>query len=219
MKTVAYIRVSTDRQDVENQRFEITRYAKSNHLTVDEFVGEVISGYKTQIAERKFGQVLKELDRGDTLIVSETSRISRRLIDILNTLQDCIDQGITVIAVKEQYVFKDDLNSQIMAFAFGLAAQIERNLISARTREALARKKAEGVILGRPRGKAVDPTKRKLHGQDDQILDYLEKRVPKAVIARLLDVNRQTLQNYIDQENLMFKLRQRRLVKLDNLNN
>ncbi|WP_100504018.1 recombinase family protein [Mycobacteroides abscessus] len=219
MKTVAYIRVSTDRQDVENQRFEITRYAKSNHLNVDEFVGEVISGYKTQIAERKFGQVLKELDRGDTLIVSETSRISRRLIDILNTLQDCIDKGITVIAVKEQYVFKDDLNSQIMAFAFGLAAQIERNLISARTREALARKKAEGVILGRPRGKAADPTKRKLHGQDDQILDYLEKRVPKAVIARLLDVNRQTLQNYIDQENLMFKLRQRRLVKLDNLNN
>lgn len=212
-RVVAYIRVSTDRQDVDNQRFEITRYAEAHNLTVDEFVGETISGYKTQIKERKINQVLDSLTKGDTLIVSETSRVSRRLLEILNTLQNCIDRGINVIAVKENYVFKDDINSKVLAFAFGLAAEIERNLISARTREALARKKAEGVRLGRPPGTSK-PEARKLHGKDEQILDYLDKRVPKSVIARLLDVNRQTLQNYIDQENLSFQLRMRRLTKM-----
>lgn len=213
-RVVAYIRVSTDRQDVENQRYEIERYAERQHLSIDEFVGETISGFKTQITERKISLLLKELQAGDTLIVSETSRVSRRMIEILNALQDCIDRGITIIAVKENYVFKDDLNSQVMAFAFGLAAQIERNLISARTREALARKKAEGVRLGRPPG-TNDPTKRKLYGKDDQILDWMEKRVPKSVMARLLDVNRETLRRYIDEQNLDFQLRVRRLKKLD----
>ncbi|MGB3822465.1 MAG: recombinase family protein [Rhodococcus qingshengii] len=200
-KVIAYVRVSTDHQDVENQLSGITTYAENEHITIDEVVGETISGYKSNLQERKFSDVTDELQRGDLLIVSETSRISRRLLDVLNIIQSLLDRGIGVIAVKENIVFKDDINSKVLAFAFGLSAEIERNLISARTREALARKKAEGMILGRPVGSGKIENL-KLYGKDEQILELRLKRVSKAAIARLLDVNRETLNRYIQRQEL-----------------
>lgn len=209
-KVLAYIRVSTERQEVENQLSGIRQYAERLHIDIDEVVGETISGYKSHLEERKFSDVIAGLERGDTLIVSETSRISRRLLDVLNTIQQLIDRGINVISVKENIVFKDDINSKVLAFAFGLSAEIERSLISSRTKEALARLKAEGKILGRPVGSG-DPTKRKLHGKDEEIMGYMDKHVSIAAIARILEVNRKTLDTYMAQENLLFKLRTKKL--------
>lgn len=200
-RVVAYIRVSTERQDVENQLTGIRQYASRENLDIDEVSGETISGYKSHLAERRFSEVMSDLQRGDTLIVAETSRISRRLLDVLNAIQQLLDRGINVIAVKENIVFKDDINSKVLAFAFGLSAEIERNLISARTREALAKKKAEGFKLGRPVGSS-SPTNLKLHGKDEEIIELLVARVSKSAIARKLDVNRETLRRYISRQQI-----------------
>lgn len=200
-KVVAYVRVSTIRQETDNQLTGIRDYAEREHIEITEIVGETISGYKSTIVERKFSDVLESLEAGDTLIVSETSRISRRLIDVLNTIQQLIDRGISVIAVKENIVFRDDINSKVLAFAFGLSAEIERSLISSRTREALARKKAEGVRLGRPPG-STSPDKLKLYGKDEQIIELRMKRVSRADIARILDVHVETLRRYMERREL-----------------
>lgn len=200
-RVVAYVRVSTLKQETENQLTGIESYATANNLHIDETFSETISGYKSTIKERKFSDVLDSLQAGDTLIVSETSRMSRRLIDVLNTIQHLIDRGVTVIAVKENIVFKDDINSKVLAFAFGLSAEIERSLISSRTREALARKKAEGVVLGRPPGSAK-PEGLKLWGKDEFIIEERLHRVSKSAIARKLDVSRETLVRYMKRQQI-----------------
>jgi len=201
MSVVAYVRVSTDKQELENQRFEIERFCQQRGYMVDRWEQEVISG-TIKVKDRKVGALLDSLSNGDTLIVSEVSRLSRKLSTILTTIEDCIERGITVVSVKENMVFADDLNSQIIAMAFGLAAQIERSLISARTKEALARKKSEGVVLGRPVGSSK-PENLKLYGKDERILRYLDKRLSHSAIARLLGVNRKTLHDYIDRQDLV----------------
>ncbi|MBO1267067.1 recombinase family protein [Arthrobacter cavernae] len=203
-RVIAYARVSTDKQDAENQRFEIERYLTRTNLAFDQFVEETVSG-RRDVSERKLGQLMTELERGDTLIVSEASRISRRLSEIFATIQYFIDRGVTVIAVKQNYVFADDINSKVIAFAFGLAAEIERDLISQRTKEALARKKSEGVILGRPAG-SFQHKHYKLHGKDDEIMELLEKRVGVAALARVFNVSRPTMQRYIADNELRQKL-------------
>lgn len=203
-RVVAYVRVSTGKQETENQRFEIERFCAERGFTDVEYVDEVVSG-STELHERKLGELLETLSRGDTLIVSEVSRISRRLFAVMSTLERCLKDGITILTVKEGYEFKDDISSQVMAFAFGLAADIERRMISARTKEALARKRAEGVKLGRPVGSRKD-SNLKLHGKDDRIVRYLDKGVSVSAIARLLDVNRKTLRDYIDRRDLLRRL-------------
>lgn len=200
-RVIAYIRVSTIKQETDNQLTGIREYAEREHLEISEVVGETISGYKSQITERRFIDVLDSLQSGDTLIVSETSRISRRLLDVLNTIQQLLDRGISVITVKENIVFRDDINSKVLAFAFGLSAEIERSLISSRTREALARRKAEGVRLGRPPGE-LKPENLKLWGKDEEIIDLRMKKVSKSAIARLFGVNRETLYRYMIRREL-----------------
>ncbi|MCZ4544967.1 recombinase family protein, partial [Rhodococcus qingshengii] len=117
-RVVAYIRVSTSKQFVENQLSGIRAFAERERIEITEIVGETISGYKSTLTERKFSEVLEGLERGDMLIVSETSRISRRLLDVQNTIQQLLERGISVVAVKENIVFKDDINSKVLAFAF-----------------------------------------------------------------------------------------------------
>ncbi|BAH33193.1 recombinase family protein [Rhodococcus erythropolis] len=214
-RVIAYVRVSTNKQDVENQLSGIRIFADRERIEITETVGETISGYKSTLTERKLSEVLEGLERGDMLVVSETSRISRRLLDVQNTIHDLLDRGIGVVAVKENIVFKDDINSKVLAFAFGLSAEIERNLISARTREALARKKAEGMILGRPIGSGKVENL-KLYGKDEQILELQLKRVSKSAIARMFDVNRETLNRYIKRQNLDRELLWRRHNKTTN---
>lgn len=210
-KVIAYARVSTDKQDAANQEYELREFMKRRGYECDEYISEVVSG-TVDTKFRKFGEVLDRLQAGDTLIVSEISRISRNLYQVMETLQLCLKREITIVTVKENFVLGDDINSQVLAFAFGIAAQIERNMISSRTKEALARKKAEGVILGRPVG-STRPENHKLYGKDEEILSLMEKRVSDSAIARILGVHRGTLATFIKDRDLRTALLLRRLKK------
>lgn len=140
----AYIRVSTDKQTVENQRFEIENYCRKRQIDVDQYIEETISGMK-DVDKRKLGILLKKMKKDDTLIASEISRLGRRLLEVMSILDNLMKKKIRVITVKEGFELCDNLQSHVIAFAFSLASEIERSLISQRTKEALARKKSLGV--------------------------------------------------------------------------
>lgn len=144
----AYLRVSTGRQHLANQRDEIRRFAEGRNWKIDLWVTEVASGCKEQSA-RKLGSLLRRMKRGDVLVVTEISRLSRTLTDVMAIMGLCLKKGIMFYTTKEGYVFDNSINSKVLCFAFGLVAEIERNLISMRTKEALALRRAEGVVLGR----------------------------------------------------------------------
>ena len=148
---VGYLRVSTEKQHLSNQQDEILRFAQTRNMEIDRWVTEVVSGKKDQ-KDRKLGSILRRLKNGDTLIVTEISRLSRTLTEIMTIMGHCLDKGITLYSTKDGYAFDDTINSKVLCFAFGLVAEIERNLISLRTKEALALRKAEGVQLGRRKG-------------------------------------------------------------------
>ncbi len=148
---VGYLRVSTERQHPANQQDEIRRFAKNRNWEVDVWVTEVVSG-KTRERDRKLGTLLRRMKRGDTLVVTEISRLNRTLTDIMSIMGRCLKKQINLYTTKEGYTFDNTINSKVLCFAFGLVAEIERNLISMRTKEALARRKAEGVVLGRRKG-------------------------------------------------------------------
>ena len=148
---VGYLRVSTEKQHLSNQQDEILRFVQTRNMEIDRWVTEVVSGKKDQ-KDRKLGSILRRLKNGDTLIVTEISRLSRTLTEIMTIMGHCLDKGITLYSTKDGYAFDDTINSKVLCFAFGLVAEIERNLISMRTKEALALRKAEGVQLGRRKG-------------------------------------------------------------------
>lgn len=196
-----YIRVSTDKQTIENQRFEINNYCKAHDLVIFSWIEETISGTK-KIDERKLGQLLSKLKKGDILICAELSRLGRNMFMIMSILNYCMENGIQVWTIKDNYRLGDDLTSKVLAFAFGLSAEIERNLISQRTREALARKKSEGIKLGRPKGKKSSHYK--LTGKEKIIKQLQEKNLPLVQIAKILEVNRNTLSNYLKNHPNLF---------------
>lgn len=192
--TYGYIRVSTDKQTVENQRFEINDFCERNDIVVNKWIEETISGAKN-VEDRKLGRLLKRMKKGDILICSELSRLGRNLLMIMGVLNECMNRDIRVWTIKDNYRLGSDINSKVLAFAFGLSAEIERNLISQRTKEALARKKAEGVILGRPIGRKN--SKMKLTGQEQKIQQLLDKQVSFAAIGRILGVHRLTVSRFV----------------------
>ena len=191
-----YIRVSTDKQTVENQRFEIKRFCESQNITIDYWFDETISGTK-EPDKRKLGKMLHQMKKGDVLICAELSRLGRSLLMIMGILNECMKNEIQVWTIKDNYRLGTDISSKVLAFAFGLSAEIERNLISQRTKEALARKKAEGVKLGRPKGKKSSHVK--LTGKDNIIRYCIEAGFSKCAIARKLHVHRITLGKYIQE--------------------
>ena len=195
-----YIRVSTDKQTVENQRFEISNFCKEHELIVNSWIEETISGTK-KVDDRKLGKLLNRLKEGDILICAEISRLGRNMFMIMSILNYCMENDIKVWTIKDNYRLGDDLTSKVLAFAFGLSAEIERNLISQRTKEALARKRSEGIILGRPKGKKS--SKYKLTGKEKVIIDLLNKGLSKTSISKILKVNRNTLTNYIQKNHLV----------------
>ena len=189
-----YIRVSTDKQTVENQRFEINNFCTKQDIVVHKWIEETISGTKN-VDERKLGKLLKKMKKEDILICSELSRLGRSLLMIMGVLNECMNRDIKVWTIKDNYRLGNDINSKVLAFAFGLSAEIERNLISQRTKEALARKKAEGVILGRPIGSKSATTK--LTGQEKKLKDLLDKRVSYSASGRILGVHRLTVTSFV----------------------
>lgn len=194
-----YIRVSTDKQTTENQHFEIKNFAKAKNLPIGEWIEETISATK-KLEDRKFGGLLKRMSAGDILIVTELSRLGRNLMQIMSILNKCMENNIQVFTIKENYELGNNINSKVLAFAFGLSAEIERNLISQRTKEALARRRAEGVILGRPKGSKSKI--KKLTGKEEEIKGLLEKHISKSAIGRILGVHRLTVMAFVKEQKL-----------------
>ncbi len=196
-KTYAYIRVSTDKQDLENQRYSILEYANKKKLGNVEFVEESVSG-KVSWKNRKLKGLIGQLRKGDNLIVAELSRLGRSMLEIMELLNVLLSKGVNVYIVKGNYELKDDIQSKVLAFAFSLASEIERELISQRTKEALARVRAEGKKIGRPKGSYSS----KLDEKKEYIEELLNKGVSIASIAKILGVHYQTMRNYIKRRKL-----------------
>ncbi len=195
-----YIRVSSDKQTVENQRFEITNFCEREGIKIDDWIEETISGTKNY-DKRKLGKILKKIRKEDLIICSELSRLGRSLFMIMDILNICMSKEARVWTIKDNYRLGDDIQSKVLAFAFGLSAEIERNLISQRTTEALKRKKEEGVILGRPKGSS-NPKNFKLYGKEEKIKELLHQHISKTKIAKILHVNRLTLAKYITKHDI-----------------
>ena len=193
-----YIRVSSDKQTVENQRFEINNFCKKEKLIINGWIEETISGTKSY-NKRELGKLLKSVQKGDLIICAELSRLGRNLFMIMEILNICMTKECRVWTIKDNYRLGDDIQSKVLAFAFGLSAEIERNLISQRTKEALARKKAEGIVLGRPKGRKSAPEKYKLHGKKSLIEELLKAKISKRQIAQICKADRNTLDRYIKQ--------------------
>lgn len=148
----AYLRVSTGKQDGENQRVGIDAFAKSRGMVIDEYIDDEGKSGTLEPEKRELGKLLAKLKPGDVLIAGEISRLGRSLFMVMRILEYCMNNGIKVYTVKDNYELGDNITSKVLAFAFGLSAEIEREMISRRTKEALAKKKKEGVHLGRIKG-------------------------------------------------------------------
>jgi DNA invertase Pin-like site-specific DNA recombinase len=194
--TYGYIRVSTDKQTVENQRYEINEFCKRQNLQIDGWIEETISGTKNY-DKRKLGVLLKEVQKGDLIICAELSRLGRTLFMIMEILNICMKKECKVWTIKDNYRLGDDIQSKVLAFAFGLSAEIERNLISQRTKEALKAKRAEGVIFGRPKSKKTQQEKRVLYGKETTLIEWRNQGVSVSEMARRLGINRNTIGRYM----------------------
>jgi DNA invertase Pin-like site-specific DNA recombinase len=200
MKTLAYLRVSKDTQDTNNQRLAILEFARVERLEVQEFVELCVSTRQSAQA-RQVDVLLARLAPGDTLIVSELSRLGRSVGEIITLVDSLVQRQIRVFALKEglRLTGAHDLQTTVMVTLFGLFAEIERTLLSLRTKEALAAAKAAGKRLGRPRGVLG---KSKLDGKAGEIQALLALRVSKASIAKITGVDRATLYHFIRSRRL-----------------
>lgn len=190
----AYVRVSTDKQTLENQEFEIKKYCEQENIKIDQWITETISGTR-DYEKRKLGKLLKRLKAGDMIISSEISRLGRNLLQIMTILNICMKKEVQVLTIKDNYHLGADIQSKVLAFAFGLAAEIERNLISQRTKEALTRIKASGRKLGRQFG--CKNKKHILDGKEKEINSLIEKGVTKTRIAKIMGVSSKTIYNFM----------------------
>ena len=191
---VAYLRVSTEKQFLANQREELLRFAEKNGLQIDKWYTETVSG-SVRSKDRKLSGVLNRMQRGDSLIVTEISRLSRTMLEIMTILNSCIKKEIVLYSTKEGYVFQNDMNSKVLGFAFGLMAEIERNLISMRTKEALARRRQEGVKLGRKKGTC--PSMRVLRENKRRLIKDAQRGVSCSELARQMGVSRTTMHRFL----------------------
>ena len=194
--TYGYIRVSSDKQTVENQRFEINKFCAAHGMKIDDWIEETISGTKTY-QSRKLGELLNNTQKGDTIICSELSRLGRNLFMIMEILNICMVRSCRLWTIKDGYHLGDDINAKVLAFAFGLSAEIERNLISQRTKEALARKRAEGVHIGRPVGRHTRIERLRLNKYHEQIVELIHSDKSLSFISRILNINRNSLRRYV----------------------
>lgn len=201
LKTIAYLRVSTDKQDLDNQRLVILDYAHKHKLKIDEFITIQASTKKT-MKERKLDLLLEKLQAQDTLIVSELSRLGRSLGEIIRLVDVLLQRQNKFIAIKENIILTNghqDMQTKVMVTLFGLFAEIERDLISERTKQALAAAKAQGKLLGRPKGVLG---KSRLDGKEEEIRKLLVKTVSKSSIAKIMDISRTALYGFIKSRKL-----------------
>ena len=194
-----YIRVSTDKQTTQNQMFEIENYCAKNGLKIDKWIGEKISG-RIDAEKRKLGKLLKKITKEDTIICSEISRLSRQMYALIALLYQCEKQNVNIIAIKESFNPQEHKYAKYSALFFAASAEFERNLISQRTKEALAYKKSVGIQLGRPIGSKSKC--KKLTGKEDFIKKMKSEGVSLRKMAKILKVDTKTLSNFIKENNL-----------------
>lgn len=194
-RIIGYVRVSTGGQDLENQKLGILDHANRNGWKV-EFIEEKVTG-TSSYTERELGKVIPLLGSGDIIIVSELSRLGRSMMEIMTLLCDLSKRGIRVLSIKGNFELSgDSIQSKVMTMVLCMASEIERDLISLRTKEALARKKRDGVKLGRPKG----PGKSKLDGKLEEIKLLHGKRVSVASLAKIYDCTWPTMKNFVEKK-------------------
>lgn len=196
-----YIRVSTDKQTVENQRYEISKYVKKENIFIDRWIEETVSGTVCP-DKRNLGLLINQVSKGDVIVCSEISRLGRSMFMIMSILNTLMEREVLVYTVKEGYKLGCDLQSKVLAFAFSISAEIERTLISDRTKEALRRKKAEGKIIGRPKGSKNKQYK--LSNKEDYIRKMLLEGKSKTYIYKSLKVSSATFYNFCKKKGLFF---------------
>ena len=200
MAVIGYLRVSTEGQELDNQRLAILDHAQRHGVTVDEFV-ELKMSSRRSTAERGIDDLFDRLDADDTLIVAELSRLGRSVGQIVRLVAELVEKRVRFVAVKEGIRLdgEQDLQAKVTITVFALLAELERDLISMRTKEGLAAAKARGKEPGRPRGSLGQS---KLDGKEVEIQELLQKDIPKASIAKLLGVGRTTLTNFVKTRQL-----------------
>ena len=202
MSVYGYLRVSTDDQDENSQKRGVDEFASKNGLKIDEYViDHGLSGAK-EFKVRAIGKLIKKLQKGDTVIASEISRIGRRLILVLDFIKICTEKGVSFFTVKDRYSIADTVQSKVILTVMGLCAEIERDLVRQRTKEGLSRARAEGKILGRPKGRKTAPEKHKLNNKEVLIRSLMDEGLAQRKIAAIVKVNRNTLAKFINERGL-----------------
>lgn len=195
MKTVAYLRISTGSQDLANQKLAVLDYARQKQFAIDSFVEAQASSRKGR-DQRRINELLGMLAVGDRLVVSELSRLGRSLSQVIQIVEELVKRKVRFVAIKEAIRFegKQDMQTKVMVALFGLFAEVERDLISERTKEGLAAARAKGRLLGRPKGVLG---KSKLDDKEGEIRTLLKKEVSKASIAKIVGVSATTLRHFV----------------------
>lgn len=193
MSNFAYLRVSSDQQDIKNQKFGLLEYCNNRNINPIKFVEDTVSG-KINWKERAIGNILEKTTKGDLIVVSEISRLGRSTLQVLEILETAAKKGISVHIAKNNIIIDGSIQSTITATILGLAAHIEREFISNRTKEALAKRKEDGMKLGRPKGQAQ---LLKLDNYQDEILQYLKKGINKRAISKLIECAPSTLYEWL----------------------
>ena len=199
-KVTGYVRVSTVRQDTDNQRHEILEYANKNHLHIDDFIEVEISSRRDK-KQRRITELLERLEPGDILIVSELSRLGRSTSEVIDIVNELIAKEIKFVAIKQGLNIsgQHNMQSKVMVTMFSLFAELERDIISERTKAALAAKKAGGKKLGKPKGTLQES---KLDPHQERIKEFLKHGVARSAIARMIGTSRNNLVNYIKTRGL-----------------
>ena len=198
MTVYGYLRVSTDKQDCDNQKIGVEDLARMQGLPIESWIiDDGVSGIK-EPEKRKLGKLLKRIKSGDVIICSELSRLGRRLFMVISILEHCMKIGAKVLTVKDGYELGDNVQSKILAFAFGLVAELEREMISKRTKEALQRRKMNGQAIGRMKG--AKNKRHVLDGKEDKIIALLNAGVTKTKIAKDLKISNGTLYDFIKKQ-------------------
>ena len=200
-ETFAYLRASTDKQDIQNQRYEILEYANRNGLKIGDWV-EVTMSSRKSTKQRRIDEMLERIEGSDTLLVTELSRLGRSTAEVIALVNQLIQRDIRVIVIKQNLDIKQhDMTSKVLTTIFSLLAELERDLVSMRTREALAAKKAQGVKLGKPKG-TIQASKFDEHREKIEELLKLEVSVRKIATVHLGLTSHYGLNEYIKKRGL-----------------
>lgn len=201
MTHFAYLRVSTDHQDAQNQKLGVLDYCNARGINDLKFVEDTVSG-KTSWRERGIGEILAKAEHGDIIIAAEVSRLGRSTLQVLEILEEAAQKGVSVHIAKNNMILDGSMQATITATVLGLAAQIEREFISARTKEALSKRKQDGVKLGRPKGES---NILKLDAFRDEIVVYMKKGINKRAISKLIECSPSTLYQWLERRRIHIK--------------